>query len=46
MMRLRDGSADGHAQAVDALRRARGLFQQVGADRDLEAVGGTLARLG
>jgi len=46
MMRLRDGSADGHAQAVDALRRARGLFQQVGADRDLEAVGGALARLG
>lgn len=46
MMRLRDGSADGHAQAVDALRRARGLFQHVAADRDLEAVGGALARLG
>jgi class 3 adenylate cyclase/tetratricopeptide (TPR) repeat protein len=46
MMTLRDGSAEGHAHAVEALRRARGLFQQVGADRDLEAVGGTLARLG
>jgi tetratricopeptide (TPR) repeat protein len=46
MIALRDGSAEGHAHAVEALRRARGLFQQVGADRDLEAVGGTLARLG
>jgi hypothetical protein len=36
---------DDHNRAGQALERARELFQQVGADRDLETVAGALAHL-
>jgi class 3 adenylate cyclase/tetratricopeptide (TPR) repeat protein/ABC-type phosphate transport system ATPase subunit len=42
---LQRGSAEDREHATRALERARELFQQVSADRDLEAVASTLARL-
>jgi uncharacterized protein HemY len=45
MTALQRGSADNRNRARHALERARELFQQIGADRDLETVAGALAHL-
>lgn len=45
MTALQRGLTDDHNRAGQALERARELFQQVGADRDLETVAGALAHL-
>jgi tetratricopeptide (TPR) repeat protein len=45
MTALQRGTAEDRDHATRALERARELFQEAGADRDLETVASTLARL-